>query len=128
MKIIRGESIPYSPASHENPERPGVLKRVLAGKSELQVGRVQMVNWSWLKSGQSFRSHYHQDMQEIFIITHGQTEMSIDGTNVSLAPGDAVIVDPGEIHSMQAVGDEDVFYVVFGISSDQGGRTVVVEP
>lgn len=127
MRHIRCLDIPYLPASHEAPHAPGVLKRVLADKSDLLAGRVQMVNWSWLKAGQAFRAHYHEDMQEVFVVTSGTAEMNVAGEVFTLSVGDAVLVDPREVHAMRAVGDEDVFYVVFGISSEQGGRTVVVE-
>ncbi len=127
MKFIRGESIPFVPASHEDPRDPGVLKRVLAGKSELLNGRVQMVNWSWLPAGRAFRAHYHEDLQEVFVIISGRAKMTVDGDTTELVAGDAIVIEPREVHSMSASGKQDVFYVVFGISTEQGGRTVVVE-
>jgi mannose-6-phosphate isomerase-like protein (cupin superfamily) len=45
-----------------------------------------------------------------------------------LRPGDAVRIDPREVHRMANPGLQDVQYVVVGISSGAGGRTVVVEP
>ena len=34
--------------------------------------------------------------------------------------------DPREVHQMRTQGDEEVEYLVVGISAGQGGRTVVV--
>ena len=125
MDIIRGDEIPFTPASHEDPDEPGVLKRVLATKFDLIVGHVQMVNWSRLPAGKSFRSHYHEDMQEVFVIINGTASMDVDGTPQELSGGDAILIDPREVHAMTNTCDEDVNYLVFGISTGAGGKTVV---
>lgn len=127
MQIIRGDEIEYTPASHEDPDDPGVLKRVLATKFDLIVGLVQMVNWSRLPVGKSFRKHYHGDMQEVFVIVDGTVEVWVDEQTNQLKRGDAILVDPHEAHQMINVGDEDAFYVVIGISSRDGGQTVVCD-
>ena len=128
MNVIRGNEIEFVPASHEDPQNPGVLKRVLARREDLLDGRVQMLNWARLPAGRSFQLHYHEDMQEVFIIVAGQARMEVDRQTVNLAAGDAIVIDPREIHQMEAVGTEAVDYIVFGITLDEGGRTVVVEP
>ncbi len=76
MRIIRSNQVPLVPASHEDPNRPGVWKRVLAQRNDLLDGRVQMVNWAVLPAGHSFEPHYHQDMQELFIIVDGEVHMA----------------------------------------------------
>jgi len=126
MKIIRCADLEFSPASHENPEDPGCLKRVLATKTDLLSGRVQMVNWSKLPAGKSFQSHYHEDMQEVFVLVDGTVGMRVDGREFRLDAGDCVLIDPHEVHSMTNASDRDVSYVVFGISTEQGGKTVVM--
>ena len=127
MQIIRGDQIEYTPGSHEDPDDPGVLKRVLATRFDLIVGLVQMVNWSRLPVGKSFRKHYHGDMQEVFIIVDGTVEVWVDGTTDRLQRGDAVLIDPRQVHQMTNIGDKDAHYVVFGISSRDGGQTVVCD-
>ena len=42
-----------------------------------------------------------------------------------MTEGDAVIVDPREVHQMTNTGVLPADYLVFGISSQQGGRTVL---
>ncbi len=127
MQIIRGNQIPFTPASHEDPADPGVLKRVLATKSHLLAGRVQMVNWSCLPAGKSFRRHFHEDMQEVFIILDGRVQMNIGEITCELDAGDAVLIDPMEIHQMTSLSDTDVNYIVFGVSTESGGKTIVCE-
>lgn len=127
MQIIRGDKIEFTPASHEDRDNPGVLKRVLATKHDLIVGKVQMVNWALLPVGKSFQRHYHEDMQEIFVIVDGSVEVNVNGQTNRLERGDAILVDPREVHQMTNIGDKDVHYVVFGISTGDGGKTVVCD-
>jgi len=72
MKIFRLQNLEWIPASHENRESPSVWKKVLLQKSDLSEGRVQMVNWCRMEPEKAFRAHYHEDMEEIFIILKGQ--------------------------------------------------------
>lgn len=125
MRIKRGGAIAYVPASHEDRDRPGVLKRVLFTREELQDGRVQMVNWSLLPVGSSFRAHYHEDMEEVFVILNGKVEMSVGSERFTLDVGDAVAVSPHEIHAMTNVCTEPVQYLVFGITEDKQGKTIL---
>ena len=127
MRVVRGDQIEFTPAWHEDKKNPGVLKKVLATGEHLQAGQIQMVNWSLCPTGKSFQTHYHEDMQEVFIILNGQVSMTVDQQQVTLQRGDAVLVEPREIHKMTNCCDDDVHYVVFGISSGEGGKTVVVE-
>ena len=127
MQIVRGSEIEFIPASHEDPKNPGVLKRVLATKNDLIRGQVQMVNWSRLPVGSAFQPHYHEDMQEVFVMLNGEVRMSVEGTEHKLVGGDAILIEPREIHQMKNLCDEDVEYVVFGISTEEGGKTVNVE-
>jgi quercetin dioxygenase-like cupin family protein len=84
-----------------------------------------MINWCTIPSGKAFREHYHQDMQEIFVVISGTAEAHAEGQSVTLTGGDAWIVDPGVRHSMSAVSSEAVVYLVLGIASGVGGKTVV---
>lgn len=127
MKFIKSGDLPFVPSSHEDQDKPGVVKRVLATKSDLQPGQTQMVNWARLSAGHSFEPHYHEDMQEMFVILSGDVELAVDGETFKLSAGDAVVIDPREVHQMWNHGQDPVDFLAFGISSEQGGKTVVVE-
>ncbi len=126
MKYIAADACPEVPASHEDPARPGVWKRVLATADDICSGQVMMVNRARLPIGASFRPHYHEDMQEIFVMIGGTARMRINESVVDLTAGDTVIVDALEVHDMQNTGTADVDYLVVGVSRQQGGRTIVV--
>ena len=127
MQVVRGSELNFEAASHEDPNKPGVLKKVLATKHNLICGQVQMVNWAKLPVGSSFQPHYHEDMQEVFIMMNGRVEMLVNDTSATLERGDAILIEPREVHQMTNLCEEEVHYVVFGISTEQNGKTVVVD-
>jgi mannose-6-phosphate isomerase-like protein (cupin superfamily) len=127
MRVIRFGDNPYLPAGHENPAAPGVLRKVLLGKADLRPGRVQMINWASQGVGKRFASHYHEDMQEVFVLVQGTAEITVGGETATLRRGDAVLIDPGEVHTMRNLGAEEVEYLAIGVISEAGGRTVIVE-
>ena len=127
MKYIPADASEFVPASHEDPNKPGVLKRVIATAADLQSGTVPMVNWSHLPVGHSFALHYHEDMQEVFVLISGQVEMIVAGETIRMSPGDTVLVDPTEHHKMINTGESAAEYLVFGIASGTGGQTVIVD-
>lgn len=127
MKLTSFASISFVPAGHENPAAPGVLKKVLLEKADLQPGRVQMINWAKLPVGKQFTRHYHEDMQEVFVLVQGEAEITVGTETAMLRRGDAVLIDAREVHQMRNTGHEDVEYLAMGITGEAGGRTVVVE-
>lgn len=126
MNFIPSTASDFVPASHEDPQNPGVLKRVIAVQQDFQAGQVQMLNWAQLPIGSSFRPHYHEDMQEVFVLLSGIVKMNGSDAAVIMRPGDTVIVNSLENHQMENIGDVVAEYIVFGISAQKGGRTVVV--
>ncbi len=127
MKTIPFAYHSFVPAAHENPLSPGVLKKVLLAKADLQPGRVQMINWASLGVGKRFAPHYHEDMQEIFILVQGEAKITVGQETATLCRGDTVVINPREVHQMQNIGAETVEYLAIGITTEAGGKTVVVE-
>ncbi len=127
MKTIHAADLPFVPAGHENPLAPGVWKKVLLQKADLRPGAVQMVNWAKLPVGHSFAPHYHEDMQEIFVMIAGEAQITAGGQTAVLHRGDAVLIDAREIHQMSNHAHEDAEYLAIGIAGAAKGRTVVVD-
>ena len=127
MRTVKSASRSFVPAGHEDPLSSGVLKKVLLEKADLQPGRIQMVNWASLGAGKRFARHYHEDMQEIFILVQGEAEITVETETAILRRGDAVVIDPREVHQMRNAGTEAVEYLAIGITSEVRGKTVVVE-
>ena len=114
-------------AGHEDPTNPGVWKKVLFRKDDLQLGRIQMINWARLPSGNTFAAHYHEDMQEICIVLTGVTRIRVGEEDAELGPGDAILIEPREVHQMWNDGDVEVDYIAIGIAGGPDGDTVLVE-
>lgn len=86
-----------------------------------------MVNWTKLKKGTSFQPHFHEDMQEIFILISGKAKF-IHGKNIYLlSKGDAFITDIKTPHEMINISARDLYYIVIGISKGQGGKTILID-
>jgi mannose-6-phosphate isomerase-like protein (cupin superfamily) len=125
MKIFRLNDLEWIPASHESPQSPSVWKKVLLQKADLLEGRVQMVNWCRMEPGKSFRAHYHEDMEEIFIILKGQAKILVNGEEAEMGEREAVVILPREVHEMKNAGGEDLEYLAIGISQGKGGKTIL---
>jgi mannose-6-phosphate isomerase-like protein (cupin superfamily) len=99
MNVIRWNDLEFVPASHEDANDPGVVKKVLFTAGLMQAGQPQMINWARLKVGRSFRAHYHEDMYEIFVVMTGacvfRLMVSADEA------GDAVFVPERDVHEME---------------------------
>lgn len=126
MKVVHLDRTQLIPASHEDPLSPGVFKQIMLEKGDLLKGQVQMVNWAVLPVGKSFRAHYHEDMEEVFVLIRGQARIKIDREDAPLKEGDAVVVPKGRVHEMKNTCTDDVEYLVVGISEGGGGKTVVL--
>lgn len=126
MKVIRGDDLEYVASTHEDPKNPNVIKKILLQKEDLYAGRVQMVNWAQLQPKSTFNPHYHEDMTEVFLIIEGEVSMRVGESEIQVKRGDAVVVEPNEIHTMTNHTDKTLEYIVFGISQEKGGKTVNV--
>lgn len=127
MIVVKSKDLNYIPASHENQQNPEVWKKILFRKEELAKGRIQMISWAKLPKDNSFKAHYHESMDEIFIILNGKTIIKVANEEAELEKGDAVLIPAKLTHKMTNVCNEDVMYIVVGISGEQSGKTIAVE-
>lgn len=116
----------FVPSNHEDPKDPGVVMKVIVKKDDLQKGRLQMVNWAKLQVGKSFRPHYHEDLEEVYVIMSGKGEMTIGDETEIVGPGDRIIIASREVHIMKNVGEQDIEFLAIGVSGEKGGKTVLV--
>lgn len=126
MKVIKGTSLQFIPASHEDQKEPGAWKKILFTRADLSDGSVQMINWAKLPAGKAFRAHYHEDMEEVFIIINGKVSITINKETETLKAGDAVQIPIKATHHMSNTSNEDVNYIVIGITKEGKGKTIVV--
>lgn len=126
MKIIRFQDLEFIPASHEDPEDPGVFKKILL-KNTLPPGKIQMINWARIPKGKSFAPHYHESMIEVFIMIKGKVKAKISDEAIILKKGDLVIAYEGEIHTFENISDIDADYFAMGVATKPGGKSINVK-
>lgn len=127
MHIIHIDQKNFEPATHEDPDKPGVLKKVLFGKNELdpECG-LRMVNYAVIQTGEAFQNHYHETMEEVFYILSGKGEITVGDETQEISRDMAVIIPQKSTHVMKNTGRAPLVYLAFG-ASQQVGPTVVVE-
>lgn len=67
--------------------------------------------------------HTHKDMHEVFYVEEGSGTFFIEKQSVKeqipVLKGSCVIIEPGELHSVQASQDTKLVLVYFGITQNQ---------
>lgn len=126
MEIVRFNDLEFIPASHEDPKNPSNFKKVLLKRDDLPEGRIQMINWATIPKRKSFAPHYHEKMVEVFVIMSGQIKAKINSDTAVLTAGDAVVVNPYQVHSFENITDNEISYLTIGIVTAEGGKTVIV--
>ena len=112
---------------HEDPKNPGTLKRVIFTAEDVRIeGVIQMVNWSKMPAGKSLALHYHEYMEEVFIILSGKAEFVIGDESEVLEATDAVYVPQQSKHLMKNIGTEPLEYLAIGVVTKAGGKTVAM--
>lgn len=126
MKVIKNANLEFTPAAHEDPANPGVFKKVLLKKGDLIKGEIAMVNWCRIPPQKSFTPHYHESLEEVFIIISGQVTAKVDGVEAKLQAGDALVTSIKETHQMTNESDQEVLMIAFGITTGEPGQTIIV--
>ena len=128
MKKFSTKNLEFIPAGHEDSQNPGVLKKVMFTVNDVKIeGTIQMVNWSKMEKGKSFSRHYHECMDEIFIIMSGQAEIEVGEERFLIEEAEAVYLPQGIEHDMRNIGMENLMYIAIGVVTKPGGKTIVVE-
>jgi len=108
MKITRKELVsqPFmSPTGEQVFEMIGRQPN-LGGAKAHSLGHVV------IPAGCRSRNHYHPVAEETYYILAGQARMVVDGKEVLLNSGDAILIMPTEKHQIFSVGVSDLEFLV----------------
>ena len=109
MDLTNRSQIPETGVSHNK----SIRKRVLIEKG--RIPKLTNFSQSTIKPGQHCPAHTHPDMWEVYLVEAGHGIIVLDGEKISLQPGDRLIVEPGEQHSMQNHStSDDLLLTYFG--------------
>ena len=86
------------------------MRKILTGADEM-YGKGRMFNEMILAPGNSIGEHAHSGDNEIFYFLSGEGEYNDNGTVVTVRPGDTVICNDGETHSLKNTGKEPLRFI-----------------
>ena len=119
MKKINEKEIDWEPAAHEDPEDPGVWKKVVVKHQDVDVNsKLMMLNICRVPVGKTHAAHSHETMEEIFYFTSGEGQVKIGDEIEDVTVGDRVIVPAKTTHQVKNTGNVDLEYIGFGIALD----------
>ncbi len=76
------------------------------------LGKGKLFGKAIIKPGNSIGYHQHKKDQETYYILNGHAMYNDNGKEVFLESGDFTICRPGEFHSIEAIGDEDLEFLM----------------
>jgi len=119
MKKINQKDRKWEPAAHEDPKDPGVWKKVIVRRDEVDpLSKLMMVNVCRVPVGKAHKAHAHQTMEEYFYFMEGHGEMKIDNKAVEVGAGDRIICPAKGVHQIRNIGDVELKYICFGVALD----------
>lgn len=97
----------------------GYEKNVLLNETDLQSkgARVQLV---LIEPGQTVAEHYHKSSFEVYYVLQGRCLLVADQEKVRLRTGSILLMEPGDVHSLQNDGSEPFLVLVFKTNADEG--------
>lgn len=76
------------------------------------LGKGRLFGKTIIKPGNSIGYHVHEGDQEAYYILKGKALYNDNGKETMLEPGDLAICRDGEGHSIEAIGEEDLEYIM----------------
>ena len=104
MKYIPGDKIPVTLAHNMIPRK--ALIKVGDSKTNLQT-----INDAYLKAGQFFLPHIHNDSEEIYYFLEGRGIISIDKKEIDIKQGDCILIEAGESHGLKNTGINSLRFI-----------------
>lgn len=105
MEIVRLADQPASVA----PDRAIARQIAAPGNSRLRSHSLAHIT---IPAGVAVKPHFHRVTEEVYHVIAGGGRMSLAGEEADLAPGDTVVIRPGERHAIAAPADRDLVMIV----------------
>lgn len=61
--------------------------------------------------GNASSPHYHKFSEESYLILSGEGSLEIDGFSFCLCAGEAVLIEPGEVHQISNLCEQDLVFL-----------------
>lgn len=76
------------------------------------LGKGRLFGKTIIEPGNSIGYHAHEGDQEAYFVLKGKALYNDNGKEVVLEPGDLAICRDGESHSIEAIGEENLEYIM----------------
>lgn len=77
--------------------------------------------------GNASSQHFHKFSEESYLILSGEAIINIDGQELTLLPGEAVLIEPQEIHQISNRADNDLVFIAVCVPAWSPGDSYDVE-
>jgi uncharacterized cupin superfamily protein len=95
--------------------RPSNQMKVLNSDLAKQLGAKQLRARLWrLRPGEASTRHRHLLQEELYVLLEGSGRLRVDGELLTLAPLDAVLVDPESVRQLFNDRSEEQLWLVVG--------------
>jgi mannose-6-phosphate isomerase-like protein (cupin superfamily) len=64
------------------------------------------ITWVEAPLGSEQETHDHPDSEQVYVIIAGRGRMTIDGSGYDVESGTAILVEPGESHSIRGLSED----------------------
>jgi quercetin dioxygenase-like cupin family protein len=90
---------PILPHDHDPIEAEGYTKHLLLDAQALNCpgALVQIVT---IQPGGAVADHYHRAAREFYYVLQGRCRLTVNGETSTLRPGDMLLMEPGDVHSL----------------------------
>lgn len=109
----RDESIPYT-------TKDGSTIR------EILIAANQSLAEATVRPDQTTAAHFHIKTEEIYYILRGRGIMYLNEEEKAVGPGDAILIPPGQRHSIRNTRSEDLVFLCCCAPGYSHGDTVLV--
>ena len=105
MEVINIENQPWSIADDH------AVARQIVSPSNSRARQVSIADII-VPAGITIRKHHHAVIEEIYYVTAGEGTIWLNGMTQKVAAGDAVVIRPGEVHSISNPATDDLRMIV----------------
>ena len=105
MHITRESNLPKEIHNPHGENVQEILGRVAGGVEGHSLARVTIL------PGKSSLPHFHKESEESYLILSGKALMEIDEKKFELSPGEAVLIEPQEVHQISNPGPGDLIFL-----------------
>jgi mannose-6-phosphate isomerase-like protein (cupin superfamily) len=105
MKISRKTDLPKMISNPKGEDIQEILGLAAGNVSSHSLAEIT------IRPGYASSPHFHKFSEESYLILSGEATIKIDDQIFTLKPGEAVLIEPREIHQISNQKDEDLLFI-----------------